>query len=132
MLTDDRQDTQVLTLLRILKARYLKKPSRHVIHTFEIPKLNFEATDYIAIINWANVTITEPPLAKKFDDQVTSESIMNTQTTNNVIVSSMKQFPFHNQDIPDGMDLLKLVWSHANKYQFLTPKYITDQYEKLF
>jgi len=98
MLADDRQDINVLALRRILKARQaFKKPSRNIIRTFEIPQFNFEATDYIDIINWADVTVTEPPLTKQLDDQVISGCIMNPQTTNNIIVSNIKQFPCHTQ-----------------------------------
>ena len=86
-----------MALRRILKARQVKKSSRHIIRTFEIPKFNFEAANYIDVINWANVTVTEPPLTKQFDDQVISGCIMYPQTTNNIIASNIKLFPCHNQ-----------------------------------
>ena len=97
MFADDRQDINVLALRKILKTRQVNKPLGHNICTFEISKFNFEATNYIDIINWANVTVTEPQLIKQFDDQVISGCIINQKTTNNTIVSNIKLFPCHNQ-----------------------------------
>ncbi|KAG8259971.1 hypothetical protein J6590_107615 [Homalodisca vitripennis] len=51
-----------LDLQRLLKAR---SEHKNEVRKFVIPKLN-KAEDYINIINWADVTIIEPPMTKHF------------------------------------------------------------------
>jgi hypothetical protein len=106
MLTDERKHIRELGLRRILKARARKKfPSRSnkkrkstetkVIREFVIPKLNFQATDYVDLINWQESHITEPPLTMNISD----EDLKLLVASGNTPVVDFPQFPCHTQAV---------------------------------
>ncbi|KAK0067238.1 hypothetical protein Bpfe_003336 [Biomphalaria pfeifferi] len=59
MVTDDRDHIKQLGLRRILKARQEQKTG---IRKFCIPRLNFDSTNYVDLINWQEAEETAPPL----------------------------------------------------------------------
>lgn len=61
MLCDERKNVRELGLRRVLKAR---TESRGGVRKFKVPKINFDAKDYIDMISWAENDVTEPPLVK--------------------------------------------------------------------
>lgn len=63
MLADERKDIRQLACSKILKSR---SEIRAGIRRFIIPELNFEAEDYIDLIKWDDVEVTEPPLTKSW------------------------------------------------------------------
>lgn len=50
-----------------MKAR--KEAKRCTVRIFKVPTLNFEAEDYISMIDWSKEPITEPPVTMKIDDE---------------------------------------------------------------
>ena len=59
MISDDRKHIRELEVCLILKARTQQSTE---IRLFKVPKLNFDAGDYVELVNWQNNCITEPPL----------------------------------------------------------------------
>jgi hypothetical protein len=107
MLTDERKHIRELGLRRILKARTIVKlPKRTTkkrkstkttaIREFAIPKLNFEATDYVDLINWQECNITEPPLTKHISDEDLKFLVGSGEATP---VLDFPQFPCHTQAV---------------------------------
>jgi len=66
MMTDDRPHIRELALLRILKAR--EQPKRKGVRQFTMPPINFDCTDYTAMIDWTTVRMTEPPVTMSMSD----------------------------------------------------------------
>ena len=58
MLTDERKHIRELAMRRILRAR----SEKYGVRKFAIPKINFEAEDYIDLIDWQNTAVFEPPI----------------------------------------------------------------------
>lgn len=70
MFHDNRPAIRELAVRRILKARKL---SSTIIRRFHRPadQLNLNATDYIDMIDWTQIDVTEPPLlASKSEDEL--------------------------------------------------------------
>ncbi|GLV46148.1 hypothetical protein CBL_02864 [Carabus blaptoides fortunei] len=67
MLGDTRLHIRKLALRHILKCRSQKSAT---LRKFKLPKINFNATDYIELIEWHTTNITEPPITKKFSDHL--------------------------------------------------------------
>ncbi|KAB0804159.1 hypothetical protein PPYR_01129, partial [Photinus pyralis] len=61
MITDNRPHIRELGLRRVLKAR---KEARVGVREYIIPPLNFQANDYVEMIYWQNVKVTEPPVLR--------------------------------------------------------------------
>jgi hypothetical protein len=61
MISDEKMNIRELGLRRLLKAK--KKPRK--LRSFDIPKINFAATDYVDLIDWQNTVITPTPLLNK-------------------------------------------------------------------
>jgi hypothetical protein len=92
LVTDDRRHIRELGLRRILKAR--QQQSR-AIRQFQIPKLNFEATSYIDLIDWQDASITEPPLLSKFSE----DEIMTLIRDKDYSVIQFPRLPCHTQAV---------------------------------
>ena len=74
MISDSRPHVRKLGLLRIMKARSLIKAN---IRQFSIPEINFEATDYIELIDWQKCKLTEPPITTCISDEFLTEMVTN-------------------------------------------------------
>jgi hypothetical protein len=68
MLCDERKIQRELGLRRVLKARTERRDG---VRKFKVPKINFDAKDYIDMILWPENDVTEPPLLK----HVSSDSL---------------------------------------------------------
>ena len=77
MITDDRKYIRELGLRRKLKARSQK----YGIRQFVIPKLNFGANDYIDLIDWQNVNISEPPLLADISENEIKDLVVSRVTS---------------------------------------------------
>lgn len=64
MLTDDDPSVRKRAVLKILKIR--KKKISDSVRKFVLPKIKFNATSYIDIIDWKVESFTEPPLTMSF------------------------------------------------------------------
>ena len=58
MITDECKTIRELGMRRILRAR----SEKYGIRQFSVPKLNFDANDYISIIDWQKTEVSDPPL----------------------------------------------------------------------
>lgn len=68
MALDKRKHIRELALRNILKAgqNYQKGKS---IRNFITPQLNFEANDYLELIQWSSCKVTSPPLLRAISDE---------------------------------------------------------------
>lgn len=66
MLVDERKAIRELAYRRILKARSSQKSL--CIRSFSIPPFYFDATDYMDLINWQQLEISEPPITISFSN----------------------------------------------------------------
>ena len=92
MLTDTRQYVRELACRRIISARNECSSSKAV-RKFCIPKLNFDARDYIDIVRWQDIDRHEPPLLKNVADNVLKESVKSKSFDN----LQIPRFPCHTQ-----------------------------------
>ncbi|GBM92411.1 hypothetical protein AVEN_240722-1 [Araneus ventricosus] len=69
LLRDSRKHVRELAVRRILAARDKKTKNSGGLRFFKLPKLNFEAADYIDLIDWSNYVVTEPPLTMHIKDK---------------------------------------------------------------
>ncbi|XP_050513185.1 uncharacterized protein LOC126888821 [Diabrotica virgifera virgifera] len=91
MLFDSRKHIRALAGKWIEKARQTETRAHRV---FKPPQVNFEAEDYIDLIDWQSTTVTEPPLIADFSkDEI--EMIVNSGS------SDRKEFkiPLHTQAV---------------------------------
>lgn len=92
MLTDDRQHVRELSLRRILKAREVKTKG---IRQFKLPSLNFDAGDYINLIDWQNIKVTEPPITSNISTEDLKQFINSSATP----MVDFPKFPCHTQAV---------------------------------
>jgi hypothetical protein len=100
MLTDDRAQIRQLAVRRIIKARGTISESGGNVRSFFVPKINFEAKDYIDIIDWFHCEITPPPVLS----QVSSEELMSLHENANSW--DFSQFPCHTQAVERTVKLV--------------------------
>lgn len=63
MLTDERAHIRTLAFRRVIKAREVEATGEaDGVRKFSIPNLNFEAQDYIDMIDWQTIQVTPPPV----------------------------------------------------------------------
>lgn len=94
MLADERKQISVLALRKILKSR--DSVSRGV-REFRVPNLNFAADDYIDIVTWNEVAVTEPPVLKKITTSIILECIETPEKIDRLIIPLLKKYPCHTQ-----------------------------------
>lgn len=92
MLTDDKQHVRELGLRRILKAREVKTKG---IRQFKLPSLNFDAADYINLIDWQNIKVTEPPITSNISTEDLKQFINSSATP----IVDFPKFPCHTQAV---------------------------------
>lgn len=100
MIADDRQDVRQLGLQRILMARSEKRGD--VIRTFTIPKLNFDTTDYIDMIDWFDTPITSTPLLSRISDATIRSCIQGV----NADILPVIRVPCHTQAVERCLKLV--------------------------
>ncbi|KAK0069077.1 hypothetical protein Bpfe_001259 [Biomphalaria pfeifferi] len=99
MVTDDRDHIKQLGLRRILKARQEQKTG---IRKFCIPRLNFDSTDYVDLINWQEAEVTAPPLLANIP---MSEITSRIHDQNNIMLPII-QVPCHTQAVERHVKLV--------------------------
>lgn len=92
MISDDRKHIRDLGLRRILKSRSAAaSSSSSKIRMFEIPPLNFEATEYFDMIDWQKCNITEPPITSRISNEDLQKFINSCDTI------TFGKYPCHTQ-----------------------------------
>lgn len=93
MIADDRKFIRELALRRILKCRKSSAKTEDV-RIFRVNELNFDCEDYVDLIDWQNVSISEPPLTMGISDENLTSMIC-------VIPDEIPllQFPCHSQAV---------------------------------
>ena len=92
LITDDRLNIRELGLRRVMKSR---QQHSHKIRKFQIPKLNFNANDYIEMINWQKVLLTSPPILASYTDIEVQKLIQDGDHT----ALHFPRFPCHTQAV---------------------------------
>ncbi|GBM13461.1 hypothetical protein AVEN_257654-1 [Araneus ventricosus] len=89
---DKRDHIRELGFRIIIKARSLAS-KRRSIRNFQPPKINFLTTDYIEMIHWNTVTLSTPPLLRRFTNQEIWFKVQSTAESN------FDKFPCHTQAV---------------------------------
>lgn len=92
MLSDTRSHVRELSLRRILKSRTTN--ATRDIRKFKIPPINFEADNYINLINWQDITVTEPPMTEQFSSEELKQMIKKVPDEIHIF-----KFPCHSQSV---------------------------------
>ncbi|GBN36814.1 hypothetical protein AVEN_37220-1 [Araneus ventricosus] len=79
MLHDSRKYIRESAVRRILGARDKKTKNSGGLLLLKLPKLNFEAADYIDLIDSSNYVVTEPPLTMHIKDKDLKEMCKEEQ-----------------------------------------------------
>jgi hypothetical protein len=93
MMTDEQPSIRELALRRILKAR--DQPKRKGIRQFTVPPINFDCTDYTAMIDWSTVSVTEPPITMSISNDDLRDFIREPTTP----VVTFDRYPCHTQAV---------------------------------
>ncbi|GBM10880.1 hypothetical protein AVEN_42134-1 [Araneus ventricosus] len=92
---------------RILKARQ-KVSKKKTVRNFVPLKINFQASDYVEIINWNSCVVYPPPLLRDLSEDDIN-SLINSDTTP---IREIQKFPRHTQVVEK---CIKLVTETSNK-----------------
>ena len=92
-MTDNRPQIRELALCRILKAQ--DQPKRKRVRQFTVPLINFDCTDYPAMIDWMMVCMTEPPVTMSISDDDLREFIREPTMP----VVTFDRYPCHTQAV---------------------------------
>ncbi|GBL94841.1 hypothetical protein AVEN_197523-1 [Araneus ventricosus] len=107
MLVDEKEHIRDLDYRMILKARQIA-PKKKTVRNFVPPKINFQASDYIDIINWNSCVVYPPPILQDLsEDDI--KSLINSDTTP---IREIQKFPCHTQAVERW---IKLVTEASNK-----------------
>ena len=91
MITDDRKAVRELGIRLNLRAR----SEKYGISQFRAPKLNFDAKDYIDLIDWQETEVTEPPLLA----DISEDEIEKLVASGDVPVIDFPKYPCHTQAV---------------------------------
>ncbi|GBN54877.1 hypothetical protein AVEN_17439-1 [Araneus ventricosus] len=106
MFVDEREHIWELSHRRILKARQIVP--KKTVGNFVPPKINFQASEYIEIINWNSCVVYHPPMLRDLsEDDI--KSLINSDTT---AIREIQTFPCHTQAVER---CIKLVTKASNK-----------------
>ncbi|GBM75568.1 hypothetical protein AVEN_268565-1 [Araneus ventricosus] len=107
MLVDEREHIWELGHRRILKAKQIV-PKKKTVRNFVPPKIKFQASDYIEIINWNYCVVYPPPILRDLsEDDI--KSLINSETKP---IREIQKFPCHTQAVEM---CFKLVTEASNK-----------------
>ncbi|GBM08267.1 hypothetical protein AVEN_82947-1 [Araneus ventricosus] len=102
MLHDSRKHIRELAVRRILGAREKKTKTSGGLRFFNLPKLNFEAADYVDFIDWSNCVVTEPPLTMHIKDKDLKEMCKEELCP----VLAFEEIPYHTQFVERCVKLI--------------------------
>jgi hypothetical protein len=91
MITDARKYIRELGMRRILKAR----STSYGIRRFTIPVLNFNAKDYVDLIDWQATEISEPPLMS----DISTDEIEMLVASGSIPLIDFPKYPCHTQAV---------------------------------
>ncbi|GBL79291.1 hypothetical protein AVEN_92504-1 [Araneus ventricosus] len=94
MLHDSRKHIRELAVKRILGARD-EKTNSGGLRFSKLPELNFEAADYIYLIDCSNCVVTEPPLTMHIKDKDLKEMREEEQ----IPALTFEEFLCHTQSV---------------------------------
>ncbi|GBN91769.1 hypothetical protein AVEN_21215-1 [Araneus ventricosus] len=94
MLVNEREHIRDLGYRRILKARQIV-PKKKTVRNFVPPEINFQASDYIEIINW-NSCVVYPPAMLRGLSEDDIKSLFNSDTTP---IREVQKLPCHTQAV---------------------------------
>ncbi|GBO24454.1 hypothetical protein AVEN_6391-1 [Araneus ventricosus] len=77
--SNERKRIRELAVRRILGARDKKTKNSGGFRFLKVPKLNFEAADYIDLIDWSNCVVTVSPLSMHIKDKALKEMCKEEQ-----------------------------------------------------
>ncbi|GBN74388.1 hypothetical protein AVEN_273088-1 [Araneus ventricosus] len=107
MFVDEKEHIRELGYKKILKARQIV-PKKKTVRNFIPPKINFQASDYIKIINWNSCVVYPPPMLRGLsEDDI--KSLVNSDT---MPIREIQKFPCHIQAVER---CIKLVTEASNK-----------------
>jgi len=72
MLVDDRMCIRELAIQKIFNLRLSKATG---VRIFQVPLLNFDASDYTELVDWNKCEITEPPILSMVENEVLNRVI---------------------------------------------------------
>src|SRR6266568_2931266 len=98
MITDHSKTIRELGLRRILRAR----SEKYGLRMFSIPTLNFNAQNYMDMIDWQNTPVTEPPLLA----EVPVDSIEMLVASGEIPVMDFPKYPCHTQAVERCVKLI--------------------------
>ncbi|GBO20620.1 hypothetical protein AVEN_55943-1 [Araneus ventricosus] len=91
-----------LAVRRSLRVREKKTKNSDGLRFFKLPKLNFEAADYIDLIDWSNCVVIEPPLTMHIKDKDLKEMGKQEQFP----VLTFEEFKCHTQFVERCVKLI--------------------------
>ncbi len=94
-LVDKRKHIKKLALRRIINIRSRKQTSKQV-KMFQIPKIDFGASEYFDMIFWHDVEVTEPPLTRHLTTQ-DSRRLLEAENLNMISECTLFELPSHTQ-----------------------------------
>lgn len=109
MLWDESSIIRKLAVLKILKARRNENSvggnsSNTVdIRKFTIPTFNFDATAYYDLIDWQNVSYSEPPITKRLSEEQLWQIVEEPQSS---AILHIKDYPCHTQAVERAIKLV--------------------------
>ncbi|GBN06262.1 hypothetical protein AVEN_155972-1 [Araneus ventricosus] len=95
MIVDKRDQIRELGFRIIIKARKLAS-KRKSIRSFQPPKINLLATDYVEMIHWNTITLSPPHLLRRFMNQDISSKVRSGGTA---AEWNFDKFPCHTQAV---------------------------------
>lgn len=81
------------------KMPQLKKETNNKVREFEIPKLNFKATEYYDCIDWVSIEISKSPITKSLIRK-------NPQDTRSMLEESLVRLPSHSQIVERNIKIV--------------------------
>jgi len=119
MVTDPRKEIRTLGWRRIKKCR---ARARKGLREFLVPKINFEANDYVELIDWTSTNVTEPPLTKYLSHDELEDNIMTAKMAGEEITA----FPSHTQAVERHVRVVteaaKAVYGAENRDGYIKAK----------
>jgi hypothetical protein len=107
MISDSRPHVRELAWRRIKNCRAVAKNSPTINRTFKIPKLVVDCSDYINLIQWQCVQVTEPPITMKLSDSELDGFIADKT------MFEFEKYPLHTQAVERAIKVVSDVSSHV-------------------
>ncbi|GBN21857.1 hypothetical protein AVEN_51787-1 [Araneus ventricosus] len=102
MLHDSRKHIRELAVRRILGAKDEKTKNSDGLCFFKLPKLKFEAADYIDLIDWSKCVVTDSPLTLHIKDKDVKKMCKEEQFPS----STFEELSWHTQSVERCVDLI--------------------------